>query len=42
MNSLRGIDIKFIKGIGPQRAQLLEKELGLRSVYDLLHHFPHS
>ena len=42
MNSLRGIDIKFIKGIGPQRAQLLEKELGLRSAYDLLHHFPHS
>lgn len=42
MNSLRRYEIKFIKGIGPKRAELLEKELGIRSVYDLLHHFPHS
>lgn len=40
MNSLRRIDIKFLKGFGPKRAELLEKELGLKSYYDLLHHFP--
>lgn len=42
MNSLRNFDVKFVKGIGPERAKLLEKELGIRSVYDLLHHFPSS
>lgn len=42
MDALRKIDIKYIKGIGPQRAELLEKELGLRSAYDLVHHFPNT
>ncbi|MDE7385875.1 MAG: ATP-dependent DNA helicase RecG [Muribaculaceae bacterium] len=42
MNSLRRHETKFVKGIGPKRAELLEKELGIKSVYDLLHHFPHS
>lgn len=42
MLSLRNFDIKFIKGIGPARAELLQKELGLRSAYDLLHHYPTS
>jgi len=32
----------YLKGIGPKRAELLGKELGLRTFYDLLHHFPHS
>lgn len=40
MNSLRGFDIKFIKGIGPVKAELLHKELGLDTAYDLLHHYP--
>ena len=40
MNSLRRTDIKFLKGFGPKRAELLEKELGIRTYYDLLHHFP--
>ena len=40
MNSLRNIDIKFLKGVGPKRAELLMKELGIRTFYDLLHHFP--
>ena len=40
MNSLRTRDIMYIKGIGPQKAELLQKELGIRSVYDLLRHFP--
>ncbi|MDE7375367.1 MAG: ATP-dependent DNA helicase RecG [Muribaculaceae bacterium] len=42
MNQLRQFDIKFLKGVGPQRAQLLEKELGIRSAYDLVRHFPTS
>lgn len=40
MNSLRRIDIQYVKGIGPQRAELLSKQLGITSAYDLLHHFP--
>ncbi len=42
MLSLRRLETKFIKGIGPTRAELLEKELGIRSAWDLLHHFPTS
>lgn len=42
MNSLRRIDIKYVKGIGPQKAELLAKELGVTTAYDLLHHFPTS
>lgn len=33
-------DIKFIKGIGPARAKLLNEELGIKSLSDLVHHFP--
>lgn len=40
MNRLRQLDIKYLKGVGPRRAELLEKELGIRTYYDLLHHFP--
>ena len=40
MLSLRNYDIKYIKGIGPRRAELLASELGIRSAYDLLHHYP--
>ena len=40
MNSLRAFDIKFVKGIGPSRAELMAKQLGIRSGYDLIHHFP--
>lgn len=40
MNRLRQSDIKYLHGIGPQRARLLEKELGLKSLRDLLYHFP--
>lgn len=42
MNSLRRIDIKYVKGIGPQRAELLSKQLGIKTAYDLVHHFPTS
>lgn len=40
MNSLRRLDIKYVKGVGPQRAELLSKELGIKTAYDLVHHFP--
>ncbi len=40
MERLRRTDIKFLKGIGPKRAELLEKNLGIRTYYDLLYHFP--
>lgn len=42
MNSLRRIDIKYVKGIGPARADLLAKHLDIRTAYDLVHHFPTS
>ncbi len=32
--------IEFLKGVGPQRAQLLRTELGISNYNDLLHHFP--
>ena len=40
MNSLREYDVKFIKGIGPGRAELLKQQLGIKSAYDLVRHFP--
>ena len=42
MLSLRRYELKYVKGIGPGRAQSLASELGLHSAYDLLHHFPTS
>ena len=33
-------DIKFVPGVGEARARLLDKELGIRTVGDLLNHFP--
>jgi ATP-dependent DNA helicase RecG len=34
-------DVQFLKGVGPARAELLER-LGIRTVGDLLFHFPRS
>ncbi len=34
--------LKYVKGIGPQRAQLLSSELGLETAFDLLRHYPVS
>lgn len=33
-------DVTYLKGVGPQRAKLLHK-WGIRTVRDLLYHFPH-
>lgn len=40
MNSLRTFDITYLKGVGPRRAELLKKQLGISNAYDLLRHFP--
>jgi ATP-dependent DNA helicase RecG len=32
--------IEYVKGVGPQRAALLKKELSIHSLGDLLNHFP--
>jgi len=40
MESFLQTDIKFLKGVGPQRADLLVKELGISTVGDLLRHYP--
>ncbi|MDR3296855.1 MAG: ATP-dependent DNA helicase RecG [Prevotellaceae bacterium] len=33
-------DIKYLPGVGPRRADLLNRELGVRTFGDLLRHFP--
>ena len=33
--------IEYLKGVGPNRAKLLKKELGLNSLQDILYFFPH-
>ncbi|MDD3319902.1 MAG: ATP-dependent DNA helicase RecG [Paludibacter sp.] len=35
-------DIKFLPGVGPKKADLLAKELGICSVEDLLRHYPYK
>ena len=40
MLRLAQTDIKYVKGIGPTRASLLETELGLHTAADLLRHYP--
>lgn len=40
MQRLNSTDIKFVKGVGPKRAAVLSAELGIKSVGDLLRHYP--
>ena len=35
-------DIKYLQGVGPQRATLLNKELEIYSLHDLLYYFPYK
>lgn len=35
-------DIKYLSGVGPQRAAVLNKELGIYSLHDLLYYFPYK
>ncbi len=40
MGSKLDSSIKFVSGVGEVRARLLEKELGIRTMRDMLYHFP--
>ncbi len=40
MNDFLKTPIEFLKGVGPQRADLLRLELGIHTFADLLNHFP--
>lgn len=42
MDRLRATDIKYLKGIGPKRAELLGKNLGIATYRDMIYHFPTS
>ena len=35
-------DIKYLAGVGPQRAAILNKEVGIYSLHDLLYYFPYK
>ena len=35
-------DIKYLQGVGPQRATMLNKELNVFSLHDLLYYFPYK
>ena len=36
------IDIKFLAGVGPKRAEILKKEAGIATYEDLLHYYPYK
>ena len=42
MYDLASRDIKYLTGVGPQRASLLSKELGIYTLHDLLYYFPYK
>lgn len=42
MSELAGLDIKFLAGVGPKRASVLNQELSIYSYEDLLYHFPYK
>ncbi len=42
MTRLADQEIKYLKGVGPKKAELLEKELGIRTCNDLLYFFPYK
>jgi ATP-dependent DNA helicase RecG len=35
-------EIKFLRGVGPQKAQTIEKELNIRTFEDLVYYFPYK
>lgn len=42
MPALNDLDIKYLPGVGPKRADLLARELNIRSYRDLLYYFPYK
>ena len=41
MQELLETEIKFLQGVGPKRAEILNKELGIYTFRDLLYYFPY-
>lgn len=35
-------DVKYLPGVGPARAELLDKELGIKTLADLIHYYPYK
>lgn len=42
MFDITTFDIKYVPGVGPQRATLLSKELNIHSLHDFLYYFPYK
>ena len=42
MTDLAKLDIKYLPGVGPKRADLLNKELEIHTYLDLLHYYPYK
>jgi ATP-dependent DNA helicase RecG len=42
MQDLALRDVKYLTGVGPARAALLDKELQIRTLWDLLYYFPYK
>ena len=42
MFDLTARDIKYLTGVGPQKAAVLNRELRIFSLYDLLYYFPYK
>ena len=42
MSTLAHTDIQYLSGVGPQRAEMLRKELGITTLRDLLYYFPYK
>ena len=40
MSRLNDLDIKYLTGVGPKRAELLAEQLKIHTFYDLLYYFP--
>ena len=40
IDRLRATAITYLKGVGPKKGELLTKQLEIRTLYDLLYHFP--
>jgi len=40
MNDFLNTKIEFVKGVGPKRAELLQTELGIFTLWDMVNHFP--
>lgn len=42
MTDLANLNIKYLPGVGPKRAELLNKELEIATYLDLLHYYPYK